>query len=193
MHTLAPMARPVLISGLAVGGYRSFGGAALQRIGPMTKVHLLAGPNNSGKSNVLQVAATALPALRAQQGFVLGDIDAPIASAAQGRHFRIGVLLPFSDVDLDELVKGTALKTQEIRDLFGSPAFTGGTDDGIWVEFTTNEGQHPAWVATPEQVGELGLPADEVTRNKRVRRASNQLTGQPATIPPRTQREPSMR
>jgi AAA domain, putative AbiEii toxin, Type IV TA system len=183
MHTLAPMAGTVFISGLAVGGYRSFGGAAIQRIGPMTKVHLLAGPNNSGKSNVLQVAAAALPALRAQQGFVLGDIDAPIASAAQGRHFRIGVLLPFSDVDLDELVEGTALKTQEIRDLFGGPAFTGGTDDGIWIEFTTNEGQHPAWVTTPEQVDELGSPADEVTRNKRVRRASNQLTGQASDDP----------
>ena len=149
----------------------------------MTKVHLLAGPNNSGKSNVLQVAATALPALRTEQALVLEDIDAPIAAAAKGRHFRIGILLPFANIDFEKLTDHTALKPQEIRDLFHGPSFASAPDDGIWFEFTTTEGQHPAWVTTPEQVNELGSQTDEVTRNKRVRRASNQLTGQASDDP----------
>lgn len=183
MHTLGLIVESVLVFGLAVGGYRSFGGADLQRIGPMTKVHLLAGPNNSGKSNVLQVAANALPALRAQQNFALGDIDAPIGSAAKGRHFRIGLLLPFSDTDIDKIVDGTALKPQEVRNLFEGPTFGTETDDGIWIEFMNNEGRHPAWVTTPEQIADLGSQTDEITRNKRVRRASNQLTGQASDDP----------
>ena len=43
----------VLLTGFGFSGFRSFGSDDLQRIGPMSKVHLLAGPNNSGKSNVV--------------------------------------------------------------------------------------------------------------------------------------------
>ena len=43
--------RHILIDGLAIGGYRSFGSP--QRIGPMAAVSLFVGPNNTGKSNIL--------------------------------------------------------------------------------------------------------------------------------------------
>jgi AAA15 family ATPase/GTPase len=42
---------PILIEGLSIGGFRSFG--AVQRIGPFKKVNVFVGANNSGKSNVL--------------------------------------------------------------------------------------------------------------------------------------------
>ncbi len=108
---------------------------------------------------------------------MLEDTDAPLASAAKGRHFRIALLLPLLDGQLNELVDGTALTHKEIRELFEGPTFSAETEDGIWIEFTTNEGQHPAWLPTPEQVDDLGSQTDEQTRHKRVRRASNQLTG----------------
>jgi hypothetical protein len=41
-----------VLEGLGIGGYRSFG--ELQLIGPLAKINLLAGQNNSGKSNVLR-------------------------------------------------------------------------------------------------------------------------------------------
>jgi hypothetical protein len=44
-----------------MGGYRSFGSP--QRIGPLTKVNLFAGTNNSGKSNILKFAHDQLPML----------------------------------------------------------------------------------------------------------------------------------
>lgn len=43
----------VILHGFAVAGYRSFGGE-LQFVGPLTKVNLIVGQNNSGKSNVLR-------------------------------------------------------------------------------------------------------------------------------------------
>src|SRR4030042_2103425 len=42
----------MFLDGIALAGYRSFG-PKLQRIGPLSKVNLLIGANNSGKSNVL--------------------------------------------------------------------------------------------------------------------------------------------
>jgi predicted ATPase len=59
----------MLLDGFALAGYRSFG-ADLEKIGPLTTVNLLAGQNNSGKSNVLRFVDTQLPDLvrRAQSG-----------------------------------------------------------------------------------------------------------------------------
>lgn len=43
----------MIIKGLAIGGYRSFG-ARVQQMGPFEKINLFIGPNNSGKSNILR-------------------------------------------------------------------------------------------------------------------------------------------
>jgi energy-coupling factor transporter ATP-binding protein EcfA2 len=155
----------------------------MQRIGPMTKVHLLAGPNNSGKSNVLQVAAAVLPALASKQNFTLEDIDAPIGSAANERHFRIGLLLPISDDDFSRIVEGTAMQPDEIRQLLQGPTFASGTDDAVWIQFTNNEGEHPAWVVTADQIADFGSQGGEDVRRRSWRRASNQLTGQTSDNP----------
>ena len=42
----------MFIDGIGISGYRSFG-SELQKIGPLGKINLLVGQNNSGKSNVL--------------------------------------------------------------------------------------------------------------------------------------------
>ena len=44
----------LLVPGIAVGGYRSL--RDLQPLGPLRKVTLVAGQNNSGKSNILRFA-----------------------------------------------------------------------------------------------------------------------------------------
>src|SRR4051812_11945746 len=49
------------IAGFAFTGYRSFWGG-LQYLGPLAKVNLIAGQNNSGKSNVLRFAQEFLKA-----------------------------------------------------------------------------------------------------------------------------------
>ena len=46
----------MFIDGLGIAGYRSFG-HEVQRLGPFTKVNVIVGQNNSGKSNVLRMIA----------------------------------------------------------------------------------------------------------------------------------------
>jgi hypothetical protein len=51
----------VLTEGISIGGFRSFG--SVQRIAPLSKINVLIGPNNCGKSNILQFATVHLPSL----------------------------------------------------------------------------------------------------------------------------------
>jgi hypothetical protein len=67
----------MLVDGLAIGGYRSFG-RDVQFIGPLEKVNLFIGPNNSGKSNILRVVMHHLAgcmAVSSAEGF--SQIDRP--------------------------------------------------------------------------------------------------------------------
>jgi AAA domain, putative AbiEii toxin, Type IV TA system len=63
-------------SGFGLSNFRSFTGE-LQLVGPMSSVHLLAGPNDAGKSNVLRMAALGLPALRDDEVPQLSSADVP--------------------------------------------------------------------------------------------------------------------
>lgn len=145
----------------------------------MTKVHLLAGPNNSGKSNVLEVALRALTALRNQAEIELSDIDAPLSGTAESRQFRIAVLLPVTDQELEEII-GRRLNPdpKTFRTLmFGGPTFVSDHTDALWLEFTANEGRRPSWAITERQISDLGSQfAGE--RGGRMRELSKQLTQQ---------------
>jgi hypothetical protein len=68
---------PAPFRGFGFAGYRSFAPGSVQRVGPLSKVHLLAGANNAGKSNILKVARDALPALAKNRAFELGHADRP--------------------------------------------------------------------------------------------------------------------
>ncbi|MGA7955268.1 MAG: hypothetical protein WCA07_17285 [Gloeobacterales cyanobacterium] len=46
------MAQQIFIDGIGISSYRSFG-SEIQRIGPLEKINLFIGQNNSGKSNIL--------------------------------------------------------------------------------------------------------------------------------------------
>lgn len=72
--------------GLGLSGYRSLDFGAVVRIGPMSKVHLLAGPNNSGKSNILRFVEVALRSLRTNEELVIGSNDPPLLKS--GREFE---------------------------------------------------------------------------------------------------------
>jgi energy-coupling factor transporter ATP-binding protein EcfA2 len=69
--------------GFGIGGYRSFG-PDMQCIGPLSKINLFAGPNNSGKSNILSFLHThlnnAYDALAKKGAFSLTGLDAPAAT-----------------------------------------------------------------------------------------------------------------
>jgi hypothetical protein len=152
----------------------------------MTKVHLLAGPNNSGKSNVLEVAKRAIPALRGEQAMNLDEIDAPLGAAAESRHFRIAVLLRLSDDDLRQATNGRSVDPDAIRALIQGPKFiTESDDEALWLEFKMKEGQRPAWQVTEEQIADLGAGLAEQQKIRQVRQVSRQLTGTVSDSGPR--------
>lgn len=167
-----------LLAGIALGGFRSFGTADLQRIAPLTKVHLLAGPNNSGKSNVLQVAARALPKLRAQQGFSLDNSDIPIGVAADQRQFRLGVLVQLTDEELEVASgRGGAGVFRRARELLQGPTFASEIEGAIWLEMTPNEGRHPAWISTEGQIADVGSTLEGRERPRRLAHMSELMAG----------------
>lgn len=76
----------IFIDGFSISGYRSFG-KNVQRIGPLNKINIFAGQNNSGKSNILNY-------LMYQYGPIVHSIQ------SRNRQFGLGELdLPIKDWD----------------------------------------------------------------------------------------------
>lgn len=57
-----------IVDGIAISGFRSFGPAP-QHLGPLSKVTVLAGENNSGKSNVIRFVSSIWPTFLFQKKF----------------------------------------------------------------------------------------------------------------------------
>jgi hypothetical protein len=150
----------VLLQGIAFSGFRSFGSEALQRVGPMTKVHLLAGPNNSGKSNVLALAHRALPAFKDPWAeFQLADVDVPLqASTSAQRRLRVAILRDVPDSDLAEIVGPEHRWVPDLREALSGPSFRQqAPKDACWFEFELVAESEPrsSWTITSEQVHDI--------------------------------------
>lgn len=168
-----------LLAGIGIGGYRSFGTSELQRIAPMSKVHLLAGSNNSGKSNVLRVAAGALPKMKEQRHFELDDSDVPIGVAAEERQFRIALLISMSDSEILEATGKTNSRfAVEVRDLLGGPTFSSEVENSFWLEFTPNKGRQPAWQVSQRQIADVGSGLEPRAKRHQLEQMSRRLAEQ---------------
>lgn len=85
----------IYIDGFGISGYRSFGKNA-QRIGPLSKINIFAGQNNSGKSNILNFVMHQLrPFVQSIQQrnrqFGLGELDIPARDWDGITRFEIGI------------------------------------------------------------------------------------------------------
>lgn len=171
--------RDPLLAGIGIGGFRSFGASEPQRIGPMTKVHLLAGPNNSGKSNVLRVAAGALPSLKERRPFKLEDSDVPVGVAAQERQFRLAILVPITDAKiLDATGRSNRKFAERVRTLLAGPTFASDLKDHMWLDFSLNEGQQPAWRISESQLADVGSTLESRLKRRELEKLSELVAGQ---------------
>jgi hypothetical protein len=95
-----PIFDPLLL-GFAIAGFRSFG-APVQYFGPLSKVTLLAGQNNSGKSNVLAFVSQQLPTvlkrLKDPDGYALSGLDVP--QGGDGLVFRTALPIKNDDASI---------------------------------------------------------------------------------------------
>jgi hypothetical protein len=118
----------------------------------MGKVHLVAGPNNSGKSNVLAVAQRALPALGARTAVEFTDADNPMAAATPGRRFRLAIARHVTDELLQKCAPRVA--PGDLRALLVGGTFAPDEHQHVWFEFEMSGGSG-GWVSTPEQIDDL--------------------------------------
>jgi AAA domain, putative AbiEii toxin, Type IV TA system len=125
-----------VLKGFGIAGFRSFGGAEVQRVGPMSKVHLIAGPNNAGKSNVLAVAKRVLPSLAADKKLELADVDLPLGTpGSDDRQLRIAISIPSPEDFWRELAENRPRSLALIRAFFqnGDPDES---DEDVWFEYS---------------------------------------------------------
>ena len=125
-----------MFRGFGVRGYRSFGGPSIQRIGIGGKVTLLAGQNNSGKSNALRAFGEILPKLPTRQPLssVFSDPRATPSGWAVENSVQLAIGLDL-DLLLAVLEKQRSVSTTvEIRALLSGHAFSAGYENVVWFE-----------------------------------------------------------
>jgi predicted ATPase len=119
-----------LIGGVAVRGFRSFPSSRLAIVFPLSKINLVVGQNNTGKSNVLRAVHNALTRTQAETSL----FDRPTADA----EYLPLTLFPYV---LDELAQSPVLgraDRDQLRRFLGRPEFSLGIDGHVWVERSSN-------------------------------------------------------
>jgi len=123
------------LNGFGVGNYRSFY-SALQTVAPLSKINLVAGQNNAGKSNLLRFVAM----LGSPGGAdPLTALDRPVG-LAPGEPHRAALAIPLPDDEVAERLasgrsgarQGTAGVVQALR----APSLRLTNDDLLWVVYT---------------------------------------------------------
>ncbi len=100
---------PHEIVGFGFVGYRSFWRSEVEPIGPFGKLHLVAGANNSGKSNILRFATQILASFNPTSLTISypADTDLPIGGGVSTA-FRLDLLVSLSeDFGVSELAERT--------------------------------------------------------------------------------------
>lgn len=66
----------IFLKSIAFAGYKSFG-EQIQKLEDLSKINILIGPNNYGKSNILKIINEIYPKYRETKGFSLPEVDRP--------------------------------------------------------------------------------------------------------------------
>jgi AAA domain, putative AbiEii toxin, Type IV TA system len=132
------MTGKALLDGFAISGYRSFATGTPHRIGPLSRIHLLAGPNNSGKSNVLRAAQQFLSAVRAGRSAQIENFDRPYGEPPSP--IVIGVGRRVSEDELLERI-GSRLEEEQraLLELLCESQIFDPKAEMVWFEFEARE------------------------------------------------------
>ncbi|QHC61323.1 AAA family ATPase [Rathayibacter festucae] len=111
----------------------------------MSKVHLIAGQNNSGKSNILRFAQLFLPAIASQENISAPrGADIPVGPSVS-TNFQARLCLDFTLEDLSQSIFDRSLESLSVRAryLLESTFFNGSTfrhgESGIWFDLKLPE------------------------------------------------------
>jgi len=137
-------------AGFGFDGYRSYGNGEIQIVGPTSKVNLLVGRNNVGKSNVLQFISQTTEA----SGSMVFPADANNlpkgwAEVMRGR-FSLGLHRTEAVNRIFDLNGGGS---QDFAPLFANEAFTKGYPGTLWFDFTVP--RNVSWSALQSMVPDV--------------------------------------
>lgn len=171
------------ITGIEIRGYRSFFGEP-QKIYPLDKMTILAGANNSGKSNILHFIHEWLPRMRERSVPELQNLEKPIMpDGTEPPPLRFGFAQQVADPvgyfnNLETSFSNINPAAQEaVRRLLEDPALFDETDGAIWLRFSAVSGRA---VLSDEQIGAL---ADSLRpQSSQLADASSRLRGNAGSI-----------
>lgn len=154
-------------AGFGISGYRSYGDSDhIEYFGPFSRVHLIVGRNNSGKSNALHFLADTLTALRDTNGTLSADQLYPGShdlpddwSREKPTMISIGLHLT------DEVANHLRLDNQIIQMWLSTDAYTRGIPGTVWFDLNVSPPTRPA--------NQISVTLDEA----QVLRAARENTG----------------
>lgn len=114
------------LRGVALRGYRSFPSAQFGVLFPLSQINLIAGRNNSGKSNIL----------RAIHRFVAGGADSTSFDRPhQDSEHNLAFLVahPVSDLDAQLTAQRPHVR-DAVKEFLSHPAFSLGVEDTVWLD-----------------------------------------------------------
>lgn len=120
---------PNPLRGFAVGGYRSFG--PIQYIGPLDKVNLFIGPNNSGKSNILNFTVRLAGLVGKDSGWSPKSTDEHLSNPP--RMFMWGLPIPGTKNFFAESLSRQTHVANVLDKLFRSHAFPEANGDNWFI------------------------------------------------------------
>jgi len=135
----------IYIEGFGISGYRSFG-RDIQRVGPLSKINIFAGQNNSGKSNIINYLMWLFPLiLKSLQGGGnipgLGELDRPMKDWDGRTRVEIGIILNGEYHDkLRKLPNLNSNYVQWVDNILASNILSKGTNIA-WIPFQTSANQ----------------------------------------------------
>ena len=133
--------------GFGCGGYRSFCGSELARIGPFDRVQVVAGQNNCGKSALIDYFIKVLGAINARGELRKEDnpfvqADAPLGFRDSNEQFQATISLCVSVDALDEKMMLDARSSRQrfhaesLSRLFRGFPYAANEGKAAWIDFT---------------------------------------------------------
>lgn len=128
-------------AGFGVRGYRSHNADEIQLVGPMSKVHLIVGQNDVGKSGLLHFAYEALSRLRDDRAATIEALMPSVLDFPRVGNTGNPLSLSLAFRRSPEIVSHFKLDAQySISEAFHSQAFTRGNEDIFWLDLVSAEG-----------------------------------------------------
>lgn len=144
-----------LIAGVGLSGFRSFEVGDLQLLAPLGRVNLLAGRNNTGKSNVLLFAQRILAACHGAKGAVnmkgLSGLDLPNGQT-EDAPLEVAIALRVDDNEIQALgAKTNRAALPDLSHVFEAPALRLTNDDLLWFRFSLTQGKNRTTLQLSEE------------------------------------------